>query len=110
MESVLFSLHLLYIIIKTSAELSLYICASGSNIKVCMQLFDTSLRFVSFISVSHLYGFGLMDAEAMVKEAERWKQVPQQHICVENADRQMRLFMFYLYFYLITINPDTLLH
>ncbi|KAA8592193.1 hypothetical protein FQN60_017648 [Etheostoma spectabile] len=25
-------------------------------------------------NVSHLYGFGLMDAEAMVKEAERWKQ------------------------------------
>ncbi|KAF5907317.1 proprotein convertase subtilisin/kexin type 5-like, partial [Clarias magur] len=41
-------------------------------------------------NVSHLYGFGLMDAEAMVKEAERWKQVPQQHICVENADRQIR--------------------
>lgn len=40
--------------------------------------------------VSHLYGFGLMDAEAMVKEAERWKQVPTQHICVESADRQIR--------------------
>ncbi|MBN3318924.1 PCSK5 convertase, partial [Atractosteus spatula] len=41
--------------------------------------------------VSHLYGFGLMDAEAMVKEAERWKQVPPQHICLENADRQIRI-------------------
>ncbi|XP_077377227.1 proprotein convertase subtilisin/kexin type 5b isoform X4 [Festucalex cinctus] len=46
-------------------------------------------------NVSHLYGFGLMDAEAMVKEAERWKQlpsqhVPPQHICVESADRQIR--------------------
>lgn len=41
-------------------------------------------------AVSHLYGFGLMDAEAMVKEAERWKQVPAQHICVESADRQIR--------------------
>uniref|UniRef100_A0A3Q3X320 Uncharacterized protein n=1 Tax=Mola mola TaxID=94237 RepID=A0A3Q3X320_MOLML len=41
-------------------------------------------------NVSHLYGFGLMDAEAMVKEAERWKQVPAQHVCVENADRQIR--------------------
>ncbi|XP_073723703.1 proprotein convertase subtilisin/kexin type 5b isoform X1 [Misgurnus anguillicaudatus] len=41
-------------------------------------------------NVSHLYGFGLMDAEAMVKEAERWKQVPSQHICVENADKQIR--------------------
>uniref|UniRef100_A0AAR2IV67 P/Homo B domain-containing protein n=1 Tax=Pygocentrus nattereri TaxID=42514 RepID=A0AAR2IV67_PYGNA len=41
-------------------------------------------------NVSHLYGFGLMDAEAMVKEAERWKPVPPQHICVENADKQIR--------------------
>ncbi|KAG7223418.1 hypothetical protein INR49_015521 [Caranx melampygus] len=41
-------------------------------------------------NVSHLYGFGLMDAEAMVKEAERWRQVPTQHVCVENADRQIR--------------------
>uniref|UniRef100_A0A3P9MI74 Proprotein convertase subtilisin/kexin type 5b n=1 Tax=Oryzias latipes TaxID=8090 RepID=A0A3P9MI74_ORYLA len=41
-------------------------------------------------NVSHLYGFGLMDAEAMVKEAERWKHVPAQHICVESADRQIR--------------------
>ncbi|XP_061789194.1 proprotein convertase subtilisin/kexin type 5b isoform X2 [Nerophis lumbriciformis] len=41
-------------------------------------------------NVSHLYGFGLMDAEAMVKEAERWKQVPSQHVCVESADRQIR--------------------
>ncbi|XP_064411557.1 proprotein convertase subtilisin/kexin type 5b [Latimeria chalumnae] len=41
--------------------------------------------------VSHLYGFGLMDAEAMVKEAERWKTVPRQHICVENTDRQTRI-------------------
>ncbi|XP_076845202.1 proprotein convertase subtilisin/kexin type 5b isoform X2 [Brachyhypopomus gauderio] len=46
-------------------------------------------------NVSHLYGFGLMDAEAMVKEAEQWKQVPSQHICVETADRQIR-----------TIRPD----
>ncbi|XP_060894900.1 proprotein convertase subtilisin/kexin type 5b isoform X1 [Labrus mixtus] len=41
-------------------------------------------------NVSHLYGFGLMDAEAMVKEAARWKQVPTQHVCVESADRQIR--------------------
>ncbi|KAK7896490.1 hypothetical protein WMY93_021815 [Mugilogobius chulae] len=38
--------------------------------------------------VSHLYGFGLMDAENMVKEAERWKQVPPQHVCVEEASVQ----------------------
>uniref|UniRef100_A0A670J3W3 SPC3 n=1 Tax=Podarcis muralis TaxID=64176 RepID=A0A670J3W3_PODMU len=31
--------------------------------------------------VSHLYGFGLMDAEAMVIEAEKWTTVPPQHVC-----------------------------
>ena len=49
-----------------------------------------SLLVWACLPVSHLYGFGLMDAEAMVKEAERWKQVPSQHICVESADRQIR--------------------
>uniref|UniRef100_A0A8C4EMB5 Proprotein convertase subtilisin/kexin type 5a n=1 Tax=Dicentrarchus labrax TaxID=13489 RepID=A0A8C4EMB5_DICLA len=38
--------------------------------------------------VSHLYGFGLLDAESMVKEAERWKQVPSQHECLEEAPIQ----------------------
>uniref|UniRef100_A0A3Q4AME9 SPC3 n=1 Tax=Mola mola TaxID=94237 RepID=A0A3Q4AME9_MOLML len=33
--------------------------------------------------VSHLYGFGLLDAESVVKEAERWKKIPSQHECVE---------------------------
>ncbi|TRY60694.1 hypothetical protein DNTS_017087, partial [Danionella cerebrum] len=41
--------------------------------------------------VSHLYGFGLMDAEAMVKEAEPWKQVPPQHTCAETMVRNIRL-------------------
>ncbi len=49
-----------------------------------------SWDFLLFPTVSHLYGFGLMDAEAMVKEAEQWKQVPSQHVCVESADRQIR--------------------
>ncbi|KAK2508957.1 hypothetical protein MC885_008879 [Smutsia gigantea] len=40
--------------------------------------------------VSHLYGFGLMDAEAMVMEAEKWTTVPQQHMCVESTDRQIK--------------------
>ncbi|XP_058630422.1 proprotein convertase subtilisin/kexin type 5 [Onychostoma macrolepis] len=41
--------------------------------------------------VSHLYGFGLMDAEAMVKEAETWKQVPPQHVCEENIVQTARI-------------------
>uniref|UniRef100_A0A8C5U8F0 Proprotein convertase subtilisin/kexin type 5 n=1 Tax=Malurus cyaneus samueli TaxID=2593467 RepID=A0A8C5U8F0_9PASS len=47
--------------------------------------------------VSHLYGFGLMDAEAMVTEAEKWTTVPAQHVCVENTDRQIK-----------TIRPDSI--
>ncbi|XP_075595358.1 proprotein convertase subtilisin/kexin type 5 isoform X2 [Balearica regulorum gibbericeps] len=47
--------------------------------------------------VSHLYGFGLMDAEAMVIEAEKWTMVPPQHVCVENTDRQIK-----------TIRPDSI--
>lgn len=39
--------------------------------------------------MSHLYGFGLLDAENMVKEAERWKRVPTQHECVEEASIQL---------------------
>lgn len=41
------------------------------------------------VLVSHLYGFGLLDAERMVKEAERWKRVPSQHECVEEAAIQL---------------------
>ncbi|KAM9734341.1 LOW QUALITY PROTEIN: proprotein convertase subtilisin/kexin type 5-like [Menidia menidia] len=42
--------------------------------------------------VSHLYGFGLLDAAAMVKEAEHWRPVPPQHQCVEQtANRPSRI-------------------
>lgn len=51
---------------------------------VCMCLWMAALSTL----VSHLYGFGLLDAESMVKEAERWKQVPSQHECVEEASIQ----------------------
>uniref|UniRef100_A0A673KBN0 Proprotein convertase subtilisin/kexin type 6-like n=1 Tax=Sinocyclocheilus rhinocerous TaxID=307959 RepID=A0A673KBN0_9TELE len=33
--------------------------------------------------VSHLYGFGLVDAEAMVVEAKKWRNVPPQHTCTD---------------------------
>ncbi|XP_050537398.1 furin-like protease 1 isoform X2 [Daktulosphaira vitifoliae] len=31
--------------------------------------------------VSHSFGYGLMDATAMVRLARRWKTVPAQHVC-----------------------------
>ncbi|XP_075251087.1 furin-like protease kpc-1 [Convolutriloba macropyga] len=34
--------------------------------------------------VSHSYGYGLMDAGAMVRMARQWKTVPQQRECVNN--------------------------
>uniref|UniRef100_A0A3B1ITX6 Proprotein convertase subtilisin/kexin type 6 n=2 Tax=Astyanax mexicanus TaxID=7994 RepID=A0A3B1ITX6_ASTMX len=40
--------------------------------------------------VSHLYGFGLVDAEAMVLEAKKWRSVPSQHTCIKMADRRTR--------------------
>ncbi|XP_034048082.1 proprotein convertase subtilisin/kexin type 5 [Thalassophryne amazonica] len=39
-------------------------------------------------NVSHLYGFGLLDAERMVKEAEQWKEVPSQRVCEEEVPTQ----------------------
>ncbi|XP_075238399.1 furin-like protease kpc-1 isoform X1 [Lycorma delicatula] len=32
-------------------------------------------------NVSHSFGYGLMDAEAMVKLARKWRTVPEQHKC-----------------------------
>ena len=32
--------------------------------------------------ISHSYGYGLMDAGAIVEEAKNWKIVPKQQTCV----------------------------
>ncbi|XP_060924003.1 proprotein convertase subtilisin/kexin type 6-like isoform X3 [Limanda limanda] len=40
--------------------------------------------------VSHLYGFGLVDAEAMVMEASKWRTVPPQHTCSQRLVRATR--------------------
>ena len=39
--------------------------------------------------VSHLYGFGLLDAESMVKEAEGWRAAPRHRVCEEEATVQL---------------------
>lgn len=57
--------------------------APANLVCVCLGLLGWSA-----LPVSHLYGFGLLDAESMVKEAERWKQVPLQRECVEEASIQ----------------------
>ncbi|XP_053768658.1 proprotein convertase subtilisin/kexin type 6 isoform X2 [Desmodus rotundus] len=40
--------------------------------------------------VSHLYGFGLVDAEALVLAAKKWTAVPGQHACVAVTDKRPR--------------------
>lgn len=55
-----------------------------------VDLIIVKLTYLLPSTVSHLYGFGLMDAEAMVMEAEKWTTVPQQHVCVESTDRQIK--------------------
>ncbi|KAL2089007.1 hypothetical protein ACEWY4_015906 [Coilia grayii] len=40
--------------------------------------------------VSHLYGFGLVDADAMVVEAKKWRSVAPQHTCTKISDRRTR--------------------
>ncbi|XP_037346004.2 proprotein convertase subtilisin/kexin type 6 isoform X2 [Pungitius pungitius] len=42
------------------------------------------------LRVSHLYGFGLVDAEAMVLEATKWRTVPPQHTCSRMPVRRNR--------------------
>ncbi|XP_077988684.1 proprotein convertase subtilisin/kexin type 5-like isoform X2 [Glandiceps talaboti] len=41
--------------------------------------------------VSHAYGFGLLDAGAMVKLAKGWKTAPKQHVCVLPTESTPRL-------------------
>lgn len=35
--------------------------------------------------MSHKYGYGMMDASALVDLAERWQSVPVQHICTSKV-------------------------
>lgn len=41
--------------------------------------------------VSHKFGYGLIDAEAMVKTALRWQTVPQQVVCRTSPDIKERI-------------------
>lgn len=44
------------------------------------------------LRVSHLYGFGLVNAEAMVLQASRWRNVPEQHVCAHKIIRANSYF------------------
>lgn len=45
--------------------------------------------------VSHSFGYGLMDAAAMVKLARTWKTVPEQQICEINAPHLDKYVLFH---------------
>lgn len=48
-----------------------------------MNLADfTSFSRSHFLAVSHSYGYGLLDASAMVALAQNWTSVGPQHKCV----------------------------
>lgn len=54
------------------------------------QLSSSTNTYLMCFTVSHLYGFGLVDAEAMVLEAMKWRTVPPQHTCSQTPERQTR--------------------
>jgi hypothetical protein len=49
-------------------------------------MFSSILPF----AVSLKYGYGLMDADAMVRLAEVWTPVPEQHTCVTSKDGEYK--------------------
>ena len=53
-----------------------YKCSSFVICALCLPFISLSL-----LPVSHDYGFGLMDAGAMVTMAKNWTRVPEQRLC-----------------------------
>lgn len=53
------------------------------------------------LSVSHYFGFGLMDAAMMVRLARSWKTVPPQHKCVGHYSERYRYCLIFCVFKII---------
>lgn len=53
------------------------------------------------VAVSHSFGYGLMDATAMVQLAKKWQTVPEQHKCEMLAPHKNRFVIYYYSNYLI---------
>ena len=47
--------------------------------------------------ISHRFGYGLLDAKALVDLAMRWETVPEKHDCSEAKDTTPRLVHFDLF-------------
>ena len=52
-------------------------------------------------TVSHHFGFGLMDASAMVDKAMNWTNVPEQHKCEIKALMTTRYMYMIVYYNLV---------
>jgi len=50
-------------------------------------------------SVSHHFGFGMMDAAAMVELAMNWTRVPDQHRCQVDSTAQPRYCWMFIFQY-----------
>lgn len=52
--------------------------------------------------ISNKFGYGLMDADALVKLARVWKTVPEQHMCTYNyelkAPKYVEVFIVFSFF------------
>jgi hypothetical protein len=51
-----------------------------------MQADDWSRNGAGY-NVSHAFGFGLMDAGAMVRLALNWTTVPEQMVCMDGTEQ-----------------------
>lgn len=47
----------------------------------CCVYANITLKYCCIAVASHKYGYGLMDATAMVELAEKWVTVPPQRVC-----------------------------
>ena len=65
-------------------------------------LFDSKGRFHWTMNgvgleFNHLFGFGVLDAGAMVALAKKWKSVPARYHCEAGFDKTVRYWYFYLF-------------
>ena len=51
---------------------------------MCLPFLLDHLKSHLFDLVSNYLGFGLMDANLMVKYAKKWNSVPEQLLCIVN--------------------------
>jgi hypothetical protein len=73
-----------------------------------MQADDWSRNGAGY-NVSHAFGFGLMDAGAMVRLALNWSTVPEQMVCMDGT-KQCRNFSNPLGFGLMDAGPWSAWH